>query len=964
MSQPPPPADEASELRAQQLHRILDDLDEGCHLLSSDWRYLYINEAGARHGRRPRSDVLGQRIMDVYPNIERTEIFQLLQRCKDEQAAQQGDLEYVYPDGSRNWFEVRCQPVRDGIFALTIDISERKQGETEQRLQAQQLESQRARLLAAQSVAHVGSWETDPTTLAVTWSDETHHIFGTTPSTFQPTHPGFLERVHPDDRAAVDAAFNRSLADGSTHSIEHRIVMPDGRVRFVVERWQAVGGEPAARARVIGTCQDITVQKQAETRIRHLNRVHAVLGEINHTIVRLDEPREMLAVACRIAVETGGFRMAWIGLFEEPAHHLEIAAHHGATPDTVAILEALIDAEPPAGCCYTRRALEAGEVAVCNDIAEDPAAESWRSAALERGYRAMAALPLRRGAAVIGTFNLYADEPGFFDVDEVRLLEGLALDVSFGLEVYRREQARRHAEQALQESETRFRQLAENIQEVFWITDPSKSTMLYVSPAYETIWGRTCGSLYQSPHTWLAAIHADDRERVAAALARQVRGDYDEVYRIIRPDGTTRWIHDRAFPVRDAGGTVFRIVGIAEDITAMRQLEEQFRQSQKLEAIGTLAGGIAHDFNNILGAILGNVDLALADVGSAHPARESLVEIQRAGHRARDLVQRILSFSRKEAHERRPVSLTAVVEEGARLLRATLPAGVDLVATSASDVPEVLADSSQIHQILLNLGTNAWHAIGDRPGRIEISLRATTLNGGGEHPAELPPGRYAVLEVSDDGQGMDAATLSRAFEPFFTTKPPGRGTGLGLSVVHGIVQNHGGAITARSQVGRGTTFVLYFPAIAAAAAAQRAEPPAPARGQGQHVLYLDDEAPLVLLAARTLERLGYRATGFSDPAEALRAFAAKPHDFDLVITDLNMPGTSGLTVAAEILRIRPGMPVVLASGYVTEALRQQAEEIGIRHVLYKPSTLEEFSRDLHRLLSEKRGGNDVASVAR
>lgn len=387
-------------------------------------------------------------------------------------------------------------------------------------------------------------------------------------------------------------------------------------------------------------------------------------------------------------------------------------------------------------------------------------------------------------------------------------------------------------------------------------------------------------------------------------------------------------------------------------IAERQQLEEQLRQSQKMEAIGLLAGGIAHDFNNILAAIGGNIELALEDTAPEHPARQFLEEIKHSSGRAKRLVQQILAFSRRQPLDRRVISLGPIIEESTNLLRATLPASVLLDTEEEGEVPPVLADATQMHQVLVNLCTNAWHALAGQAGRIEVRLRGVALTADSVKPlVGLQPGNFVCLSVRDTGIGMDAATRARIFEPFFTTKEPGKGTGLGLSVVHGIVLGHDGAIAVHSTPGQGTNFEIYFPASAALEETDAAPRPA-LRGQGQHILFLDDEVPLVALAQRMLERRGYRFTGCTHAAEALRAFAEKPDTFHLVITDLSMPGTSGLHFAGDILKLRPDVPVVLCSGHVTEELRENARRAGIREVLYKPNNIEEFAETIHRLATE------------
>ncbi len=457
----------------------------------------------------------------------------------------------------------------------------------------------------------------------------------------------------------------------------------------------------------------------------------------------------------------------------------------------------------------------------------------------------------------------------------------------------------KQAREDLRESEARFRQIAENIAEVFWVTNEKMDRVLYVSPAYETIWGRTCASLYESPLQWLQAIQADDRERVmAASLTKQNSGKYDEHYRIVRPDGTTRWIHDRGFPIRNEAGEVFRIVGIAEDITQQHKLEEQYRHAQKMEAIGTLAGGIAHDFNNILAAMNGYAELAKITPGLPAHVPEYLETILKAGRRAVTLVRQILTFSRQQEQTRRPIQLREMVEETLKLLRATIPATIEFKTTLAFDAHLVLADASQIHQVIMNLGTNAWHAMRDKPGCLEVKLENFAVDAAmAETHSHLRPGPYVRISVSDTGCGMSRATLERIFEPFFTTKTQGEGTGLGLSVVHGIIETHDGAITVYSEIGHGTIFHLYFPAHHGdVTAATSGEGPIP-QGGGKHILYVDDEEALALLGGKFLRQLGYVVDTATNPVEALALFRANPQGFDLVVTDQTMPHMTGMDLA-------------------------------------------------------------------
>ena len=382
----------------------------------------------------------------------------------------------------------------------------------------------------------------------------------------------------------------------------------------------------------------------------------------------------------------------------------------------------------------------------------------------------------------------------------------------------------------------------------------------------------------------------------------------------------------------------------------LRKFEAQLRDVQKMESIGTLAGGIAHDFNNILGAILGNVVLAREDVGANHPALASLMEIQKSSVRARDLVRQILAFSRREPQVLVTQPLRPLLEETHKLLRATLPAGVELDVVLSARPLHAQIDATQVQQVLMNLCTNAWHALNGGAGRIGVGLDAVALDAAAtQRLGGLTPGAYAHMWVSDTGIGMDAATRARAFEPFFTTKPLGEGTGLGLSVAHGITSSHHGAIAVDTEPGQGSTFHLYLPlvenehATAAAATTTEAVARSSIPGSGEHVLYVDDDETMVIVVERILLRAGYRVSSYLNPHEAIAAVRAHPDAFDLVVTDFNMPQCSGLDLARELARIRPQLPVVISSGYITDELRHEATQAGVRSLLEKQNLMEDLS---------------------
>ncbi|MDH5204221.1 MAG: ATP-binding protein [Hylemonella sp.] len=390
----------------------------------------------------------------------------------------------------------------------------------------------------------------------------------------------------------------------------------------------------------------------------------------------------------------------------------------------------------------------------------------------------------------------------------------------------------------------------------------------------------------------------------------------------------------------------------ARDLTASKAMEARLRESNKMQAIGTMAGGIAHDFNNILGAILGNASLARQDAPADSPLHVSLTEIEKAGRRARELVRQILTFSRNESTERLPLQLADVVHETMRLFRVTLPPAIVLQHRIDERAPSVLADATQIEQALLNLCTNASQAIGAQRGTIEVDLSSTQLEPTQAAALGVPAGLYARLSVHDSGSGIAQDLLTRIFEPFFTTKQVGQGTGLGLAMVHGIMRSHEGAIDVQSAPDTGSTFTLYFPALAVAAdPAPPCAPPAPApEGANRHVMYVDDDTALNFLVERALRRRGFRISSFTDPQLALAALREHEADFDLLVTDYNMPGYCGLDLMREATRLRPDLPVALASGYVTPEIEQQALAAGARALIYKPNDVDELCDTVQRLL--------------
>ena len=445
----------------------------------------------------------------------------------------------------------------------------------------------------------------------------------------------------------------------------------------------------------------------------------------------------------------------------------------------------------------------------------------------------------------------------------------------------------------------------------------------------------------------LRARHPGQRNDYLRTPQARPMGAGRDLY-AVRRDGTEFPVEIGLNPVRHGDRPV--VLATVVDITARREQERNLRRSQKLEAIGVLAGGIAHDFNSILLAIVGHIELVLREAPLHAQGREDLERVLKASERGRELVQRILQFSRETETPRKPVRLDRAVGETIQLLRASLPSTIDIRTDLDPDTPVVLSDESQIQQIVMNLGTNAAHAMPEG-GTLALALAPFDASSAfaRAHPG-IVPGPHARLTISDTGSGMSPAVLDRALEPFFTTKPVGQGTGLGLSIVHGIVTAHRGALAIESVPGRGTTVSITLPG-AAVAAPDVTRPASPGDPRDRpHILFVEDEQVLALMQRRQLEHLGYPVTVHTSSIEALEDFRSRPDGFALLITDDTMPGMTGRALAREVLAIRPGIPVLMISGG-EPVDRETLEAIGIRGVLRKPHTADELERAIRRALA-------------
>jgi two-component system, cell cycle sensor histidine kinase and response regulator CckA len=518
---------------------------------------------------------------------------------------------------------------------------------------------------------------------------------------------------------------------------------------------------------------------------------------------------------------------------------------------------------------------------------------------------------------------------------------------------------RKQTEETLQRTEERYSRLFEDaVLGIFRSTPDGK--LIKVNPAYAAMFG------YGSPEEtvrrvnnvaidlYVNASHREEIIRMILETEGSVR--VETVYK--RRDNSTFAANLHARAVRDRDGNFLYMEGFVEDISERKRAEQErqllegrLRQSHKMEAIGTLAGGIAHDFNNILAAIIGYTEMSLDDISDYNEVRHNLEQILKSGLRARDLVRQILVFSRMQVGQSlQPIEIGMVINEALRFLRASFPTTIEIRQSIQGQEGVALADSTQVHQLITNLCTNALHAMEETGGVLDVSLTSMDLA-----PASLPQyqnltaGPYLRLTVSDTGIGMEASTLERIFDPYFTTKAPAKGSGLGLAMVHGIVKRHKGAIEVRSEPGRGSSFHIYLPKIQSKAAGEVQEPSELLRGT-ETILLIDDEEALVDVGQKMLQSLGYEVTIKTSSTEALKLFAERPDSFDLVITDYTMPRMTGSDLAREMIRIRPDIPIILSTGFTERITPEKANELGIREFLMKPLSIRELARVVRRSL--------------
>jgi PAS domain S-box-containing protein len=749
-------------------------------------------------------------------------------------------------------------------------------------------------LAQAQGLSRTGSFGWNTSSGEIYWSEETFRIFEFERSINPTLELLIRERIHPEDLAAFRQVVEPASRHGQDFEHEYRLRLPDGRVKHIHVLAHAITNQ-AQGIEFVGAVMDVSAAKKAEEKSRNDERELRVTIDALPAFVLRAEPDGMVDFVSQSILDYSGLPKGhWLG--NGWMHFVHPGDFDKARWDEALNNGTLFDLEMR--------------------IRNGGGHFRWFQC---RG------LPLR-------------DEAG-----SIRKWYSTMHDI----------EDRKRAEEKLQKSEaylaeaqklTKTGSWAHNLRLGAFVASPELLRIFDLDPDSDV-----------SRDTLKEKLHPEDRHLFDDVVALQTGYEID--YRIVLGDGAIRHVHSVGHPIFDATGNVVERVGTVVDVTERRRaeaekerLEVQLRQSQKMEAMGTLAGGIAHDFNNILGAILGYGELAQQAVAPGSDVRRFVDNVMQAGNRAKSLVDRILAFSRSGVSELVQINVQAVVAETLELLAAaSLAPGVRLETRLAAGSAAIIGDATQLHQVAMNLFTNALHAM-ENGGLLAVGLdREKVAQELRLSHGTLPPGDYVRLCVSDTGSGIPSEVLERMFDPFFTTKGPGEGTGLGLSLVHGIVADLGGAIDVTTAIARGTTFEIWLPCTGEAAVPANDLTPSLPRGHGQTILIVDNEDPLVALAEETLAELGYEPIGFSSSIAALQAFRAAPQRFDAVLSDESMPELTGIELAREMALLRPDLPIVLMSGFGGAQLHERALAAGIGELLRKPLQRRDLAECLQRI---------------
>lgn len=746
-----------------------------------------------------------------------------------------------------------------------------------------------ARLNEVQQIAHLGHWELDLVSGTLSWSDEVYRIFEMLPHEVDISYELFLSYVHPDDRQSVEQAYKESVEKKSAYNIVHRVLLKDGIVKYVNERGKTEYDLDGRALVSLGTILDITERIQAEENIwQSEERFRAILDNLDALVYIADMQTYEILFLNKYG------RDVWGDIVGKTCWQNLQTGQSG--PCRFCTNDKLLNADgkPSGVCVWELQNTKNYQWYECRDQA-------------------------------------------------IRWLDGRFVRMEIATDITARKQAEKDIYRAQREWERTFDAIADPItiqDDQMRIVRVNQAACQILQTAKEDLIGKFCHEVLCN-----SAIPCDE-----CPEGKSMQKDSNSYSMEVFNEKLRKTFLFSISRIFDEDGQFQGLVHVAKDITEQRQLEGRLRQAQKMEAIGTLAGGIAHDFNNILTPILGYTEMALQSVASDSRTAKDLQEVLVASKRATELVKQIRTFSLRTEQQLKPLKIQFIIKEVLKLLRAAIPSTIELKENIDHNCGAVLADPTQIHQIVMNLCTNAYQAMPETGGQLGVTLTQVELGPDAMHNKLLArSGTYVRMEISDTGYGMDKEVLEKIFDPYFTTKRD-KGTGLGLAVVHGIVKNFGGDITVYSEPGKGTTFRIYFPLIDSEIKAPVSGPPALLPMGTERILVVDDEESIARFEEQLFVSLGYHVSIFTNPEEAIKAFRSQPQEFDLIFSDMIMPKRTGLELAREIHSLRPDIPIIICTGFAEVNFQEDMESAGISKFIMKPILRNDLAYSIREVL--------------
>jgi PAS domain S-box-containing protein len=848
------------------------------------------------------------------------------------------------PDGSVRWmyergtveFDTAGRAIRR--MGMVTDV-------TEERMSREQLERGTRLLSIAGRAARLGGWAIELPEHKLIWSDETC-ILHDLPPGYQPSFEEGVSYFPAEHRIEVMRYVEACARDGTPYDFEVPKNTARGRRIWVRCIGEAVRDASGKIIRLQGAFQDVTDRKQAELALFKSNRALRMLSACGVALTHIRNEKELLNEVCRVAVEIGNYRMAWVGYaLDDAGRTIQPMAYAGAEQGYLAIARINWSEDNPAGRGPAGLAIRTGRLRCCADVEVDDGMVHWRKEALERGYRSIICLPLRDDHRTFGILGLYSGDIFESEAEELKLFTELADDLSFGINSIRSRAERRIAQHKIAEQA----ELLEKATDAIFVRDLGHRIVFWNKSA-ERVYGWKAEEVIGRPTTDF--LCPDLKEYAVAIQVLHQKGEWGGELRKRARAGHALTLDCRWTLVRDKNDAPHSVLCIESDVTERKKLEEQIFRAQRMESIGILAGGIAHDLNNLLAPIMISIRLLRRDAKDSE-SQKIINTLEACSQRGAALVRQVLSFARGLEGQRIRVDLKNLLAELQLVMKEIFPRNIGLEFVLEEGVRAVSGDPTQLHQIFLNLCVNARDAM-PNGGRLDINMENVVVdeNYAADNP-DSKTGEYVMVMVSDTGTGIAPGILDKIFEPFFTTKEHGKGTGLGLSTVLGIVKSHGGFIKVHSEPGQGTKFKVYLPArpVEQSPEIARLKPPGLRHGKGELILLVDDEPGIRVIAGRTLERFGYRVQLAGNGAEAAAIYAQHGHEISLVITDVSMPVMDGASLVLALKSINPQVRILVSSGLTTSHFIAEAREAGIHGFLPKPYTAEALLKALQQELA-------------